>query len=173
VRRALALGATPAEVLETLELTSTMGIHAANTGVPILLEELAAAGRPVDMNAQLTERQEQIKAEFTAKRGYWNEFWDGFLRLDAEFFATYTALSSHPWERGTLEPKVKEFVYCAFDCSATHMFAPGLRQHIANAIRYGATAAELMEVFELASGIGVESFALALPALAEAMDTAA
>ena len=51
VRRALALGATPAEVLETLELTSTMGIHAANTGVPILLEELAAAGRPVDMEA--------------------------------------------------------------------------------------------------------------------------
>jgi alkylhydroperoxidase/carboxymuconolactone decarboxylase family protein YurZ len=158
-------------VLETLELTSTMGIHAANTGVPILLEELAAAGQPFDLEAPLTERQEEIKAEFTAKRGYWNEFWDGFLRLDAEFFATYTAMSSHPWEQGPLEPKVKEFIYCAFDCSATHMFVPGLRQHIANAIRYGATAAELMEVFELASGIGVESFALALPALAEA-DTA-
>jgi alkylhydroperoxidase/carboxymuconolactone decarboxylase family protein YurZ len=172
VRRALALGATPAEVLETLELTSTMGIHAANTGVPILLEELAVAGQPVDMDAPLTERQEEIKAEFTAKRGYWNEFWDGFLRLDAEFFATYTAMSSHSWEHGTLEPKVKEFMYCAFDCSATHMFAPGLRQHVANAIRYGATSAELMEVFELASGIGVESFALALPALAEAMDAA-
>jgi alkylhydroperoxidase/carboxymuconolactone decarboxylase family protein YurZ len=123
------------------------------------------------MKLPLTDRQEQIKAEFTAKRGYWNEFWDGFLRLDAEFFATYTALSSHPWERGTLEPKVKEFIYCAFDASATHMFAPGLRQHVANAIRYGATAEELMEVFELASGIGVESFALALPALAEAMDS--
>ena len=170
VRRALALGATPAEVLETLELTSTMGVHAANTGVPILLEELAAAGQPVDLGRPLTDRQEQIKAEFTAKRGYWNEFWDAFLRLDAEFFATYTALSTHPWERGALEPKVKEFVYCAFDCSATHMFTPGLRQHIANALGYGATAEELMEVFELASGIGVESFALALPALAQAMD---
>jgi alkylhydroperoxidase/carboxymuconolactone decarboxylase family protein YurZ len=168
VRRALSLGATPAEVLETLELTSTMGIHAANAGVPILLEELAAAGLPVDMGAPLTERQEEIKAEFTAKRGYWNDFWDGFLRLDAEFFAAYTAMSAHPWENGPLEPKVKEFIYCAFDCSATHMFVPGLRQHVANAIRYGATAAELMEVFELASGIGVESFALALPALAEA-----
>jgi len=78
-------------------------------------------------------------------------------------------MSSHPWERGTLEPKVKEFIYCAFDASATHMFALGLRQHIANAIRYGATAEELMEVLELASGIGVESFALALPALAEAV----
>jgi alkylhydroperoxidase/carboxymuconolactone decarboxylase family protein YurZ len=169
VRRALALGATPAEMLETLELTSTMGIHAANTGVPILLEELAAAGKPLDMDSPLTARQEEIKAEFTAKRGYWNEFWDGFLRLDAEFFATYTALSTHPWERGPLEPKVKEFIYCAFDCSATHMFGPGLRQHVANAIRYGATAAELMEVFELASGIGVESFALALPTLADAI----
>jgi alkylhydroperoxidase/carboxymuconolactone decarboxylase family protein YurZ len=168
VRRALALGATPAEVLETLELTSTMGIHAAQTGVPILLEELAAAGQPVDLDAPLTPRQEEIKAEFTAKRGYWNSFWDGLLHLDAEFFATYTAMSSHSWQHGTLEPKVKEFMYCAFDASATHMFVPGLRQHVANAIRYGATAEELMEVFELASGIGVESFALGLPALAEA-----
>src|SRR5581483_4750874 len=170
VRRALALGASPAEVLETLELTSTMGIHAANTGVPILLEELAAAGRPVDMDAPLTARQQEIKAAFTATRGYWNDFWDGFLHLDAEFFATYSAMSSHAWEHGTLDPKVKEFMYCAFDASTTHMFAPGLRQHVANAIRYGATAEELMEVFELASGIGVESFALALPTLAQAMD---
>jgi alkylhydroperoxidase/carboxymuconolactone decarboxylase family protein YurZ len=170
VRRALALGATPAEVLETLELTSTMGIHAANTGVPILLEELAAAGQPVDFDSPLSERQEGIKAEFTAKRGYWNGFWDGFLRLDAEFFATYTAMSAHPWEHGVLEPKVKELVYCAFDASATHMFEVGLRQHVANAIRYGATAEELMEVFELASGIGVGSFALALPALREAVE---
>jgi alkylhydroperoxidase/carboxymuconolactone decarboxylase family protein YurZ len=167
VRRALALGATRAEVLETLELTSTMGIHAANTGVPLLLEELEAAGRPVDFAAPLSERQQEIKAQFTSKRGYWNSFWDGFLSLDAEFFAAYTALSSHPWEHGTLEPKVKELIYCAFDASATHMFTVGLRQHIANALRYGATAEEIMEVFELASGIGVESFALALPALRE------
>lgn len=172
VRRALALGATPAEVLETLELTSTMGIHAAQTGVPILLEELAAAGQPVDTSAPLSPRQQEIKAQFTAKRGYWNDFWDGLLHLDAEFFATYTAMSSYSWEHGTLEPKVKEFIYCAFDTSATHMFVPGLRQHIANAIRYGATAEELMEVLELASGIGVGSFALALPALAEAVEAA-
>lgn len=170
VRRALALGATPEEIQETLELTSTMGIHAAQTGVPILLEELAAAGQPVDLQAPLTDRQEEIKAQFTAKRGYWNNFWDGLLRLDAEFFATYTAMSSHSWEHGPLEPKVKEFIYCAFDVSATHMFVPGLRQHIANALRYGATAEELMEVFELASGIGIEAFALSLPALREAME---
>jgi alkylhydroperoxidase/carboxymuconolactone decarboxylase family protein YurZ len=164
VRRALALGASEAEVIETLELTATMGIHAANVGVPVLLEELEAAGKPLE-RPPLSERQEQIKADFTAKRGYWNDFWDGILRLDAEFFAAYTAFSAWSWEHGVLEPKVKELIYTAFDCSATHMFEPGLRQHIRNAISFGASAGEIMEVFELASGIGAKAFALGAPAL--------
>ena len=164
VRRALALGASPAEVIETLELTATMGIHSINVGVPILLEELEAAGRPLQPGP-LSARQEEIKADFTAKRGYWNTFWDGVLRLDEEFFAAYTAFSAWSWEHGVLEPKVKELIYTAFDCSATHMFLPGLRQHIRNALALGATSEEIMEVFELASGIGAKAFALGAPAL--------
>jgi alkylhydroperoxidase/carboxymuconolactone decarboxylase family protein YurZ len=171
VAGALAHGATPAEIMEVLELTSTIGIHACSCGVPILLDELAIAGRPLDLESPLSDRQEQIKREFTTKRGYWNEFWDGLLRLDPEFFAAYTAFSSHPWETGTLDPKIRELIYTAFDTSATHMFGPGLRQHIRNALAYGATAAEIMEVFELASGIGVEAFSLALPALVAADKT--
>jgi alkylhydroperoxidase/carboxymuconolactone decarboxylase family protein YurZ len=165
IRRALALGASAAEVIEVLELTATMGIHACNVGVPILLEELDAAGAGLE-RGPLSDRQEEIKAAFTARRGYWNEFWDGILHLDAEFFAAYTELSSWSWEHGALEPRVKELIYTAFDCSATHMFEPGLRQHIRNALAYGASAAEIMEVFELASGIGAKSFALGAPALA-------
>jgi alkylhydroperoxidase/carboxymuconolactone decarboxylase family protein YurZ len=166
MRRALALGASPDEVIETLELTATMGIHAINVGVPILLEELEAAGQPVESGA-LSARQEEIKAEFSAKRGYWNAFWDGVLRLDEEFFAAYTAFSSWSWEHGVLEAKVKELIYTAFDCSATHMFEPGLRQHVRNALALGATREEIMEVFELASGIGAKAFAVGAPVLRE------
>jgi alkylhydroperoxidase/carboxymuconolactone decarboxylase family protein YurZ len=166
VRRALALGASQQEVLEVLELTSTVAIHSCNCGVPVLLEELAAAGQPVDVEAPLTEFQEEVKADFTRKRGYWNSFWDGVLRLDAEFFAAYTAFSSHPWEHGTLPPKLRELVYTAFDASATHMYEPGLRQHIRNAIAHGATGPEVMEVLELAAGIGVDALTLALPGFA-------
>ena len=57
-----------------------------------------------------------------------------------------------------LEPKVKELIYTAFDASATHMYVPGLRQHIENALGYGATPAEVMEVFELASTIGIHGY---------------
>jgi alkylhydroperoxidase/carboxymuconolactone decarboxylase family protein YurZ len=169
IELALRHGATPAEIVEVLELTSTLGIHACNCGVPILLEELAAAGHPVDLDAPLTARQQEIKAQFTAKRGYWNDFWNGVLHLDPEFFAAYTAFSSNAWEHGTLEPKVRELVYTAFDASATHMFEPGLRQHIRNAIAYGATKEEIMEVFELASSAGLGAFALGAPALRDAL----
>jgi alkylhydroperoxidase/carboxymuconolactone decarboxylase family protein YurZ len=36
-RRAIELGATREELLEVLELTSTLGIHASTVGVPLLL----------------------------------------------------------------------------------------------------------------------------------------
>ena len=169
IELALRHGANPQEIVEVLELTSTLGIHACNCGVPILLEELEAAGQGVDLDAPLTPRQEEIKALFTEKRGYWNDFWNGLLHLDPEFFAAYTAFSANAWETGTLEPKVRELVYTAFDASATHMFEPGLRQHIRNAIAYGATKEEIMEVFELASGAGLGAFALGAPALREAL----
>ena len=40
IRRALELGATREELLEVLQLTSTLGIHASTVGVPLLLEAL-------------------------------------------------------------------------------------------------------------------------------------
>ncbi len=171
VRRAIELGATREELLEVLQLTATMGIHAATTGVPVLLEALEETGRR-DGPPPLTDRQAAIKADFEAKRGYWNPFWDGFLELDEDFFEAYTAFSSLPWTQGVLEPKVKELIYTAFDCSATHMYVPGLKQHILNALGYGATPGEIMEVFELASIIGIHTLATSLPILLEELDRA-
>jgi alkylhydroperoxidase/carboxymuconolactone decarboxylase family protein YurZ len=165
IKQALKYGATAAEIMEVIELTSTLGIHAANIGVPILVEELEAAGHSIDR--RLTARQEEIKAEFTEKRGYWNPFWDEILWLDPDFFAAYTEFSSVPWVSGTLEPKVKELIYTAFDVSATHLYVSGLRQHIRNALAYGATREEVLEVIELASVIGIHSCTVGVPILVE------
>lgn len=41
MQNAFAHGATPAEVLEAIQLTTVMGIHACNLAIPILLEETA------------------------------------------------------------------------------------------------------------------------------------
>ncbi|MFB9831897.1 carboxymuconolactone decarboxylase family protein [Actinoallomurus acaciae] len=166
VRAALDHGATAAEVMEVLELTSTLGIHACNIGVPLLLEVLEEEGLR-DGPAPLSARQEELKAEFTANRGYWHAFWDGLLELDPELFAAYVDFSSVPWKTGTLEPKVKELVYTAFDASATHLYVPGLKLHMRNAVRLGASTEEIMEVLEIVSVVGIHAATVGVPILAE------
>ena len=171
IRRAIAYGATKEELLEVLELTSTLGIHACNIGVPLLQDVLREAGVLTE-NPPLTERQQRLKADFEANRGYWHEFWDGLLTLDPDFFEAYLEFSSVPWKHGVLEPKVKEFIYTAFDVAATHLYVPGLRLHLENAVRLGATPQELMELFEIASVLGMRACAIGIPILLEELAAA-
>lgn len=171
IKAALAEGATRAEIMEVLECTATLGIHAMNVGVPVLTEVLAERGIRTEP-AALTEDQERIKDEFTRNRGYWNATWDEMLELDPELFEAYTAFSSHPWTHGSLDPKVREFIYMAFDTSATHLYKVGLKLHIENALGYGATVGEILEVMEIASVIGIHSVAMAAPILIEEADAA-
>ncbi|MDP6622825.1 MAG: carboxymuconolactone decarboxylase family protein [Alphaproteobacteria bacterium] len=163
IQNALRHGATVDEVFEVLELTSVLGIHSCTVGVPILLEELEAAGKLDD--EPLDERRIALKEAFTENRGYWAPFLEGLLKLSPEFFEAYLKLSSVPWLTGPLEPKVKEFVYIAIDGATTHLYEPGLRQHIRNAIGHGATKEELMEVLELVAAIGVHTMTDSVPIL--------
>jgi alkylhydroperoxidase/carboxymuconolactone decarboxylase family protein YurZ len=169
VKAALDLGATAEEIMEVLELTSTLGVHALNIGAPVLVEVLDEEGLRPD-RTPLTERQEQYKQEFIENRGYWHTFWDDLLELDPEIFKAYTDFSSVPWKNGTLEPKVKEFIYTAFDVAATHLYVPGLRERLRNALRYGATPQELLEVMEIASVIGIHGAMLGAPILTAELD---
>lgn len=171
VRAALAAGASAAEIMEVLELTSTLGIHACNIGIPLLLEVLEEEGRRTGP-APLTPYQQELKAEFTANRGYWHEFWDGLLELDPELFAAYVDFSSVPWKSGVLEPKVKELVYIAFDAAATHLYVPGLKLHLRNAVRLGAATEEIVEVLEIVSVIGIHAATAGAPILAEELHRA-
>ena len=120
----------------------------------------------------LTDQQKALRDDFIEKRGYWNPFWDGLLSLDPEFFEAYLAFSGVPWSSGVLEPKIKELIYIAIDAATTHLYEPGLRQHIRNAIKYGATRKEVMEVLELVSVLGIHACTLGVPILIEEFDAA-
>jgi alkylhydroperoxidase/carboxymuconolactone decarboxylase family protein YurZ len=163
---ALAAGATRQEVMEVLECTATLGIHAMNVGVPVLVEVLAEKGIRTEP-APLDAEQKRIKADFTRQRGYWNPTWDEMLELTPELFEAYTAFSSHPWLHGTLSPKLREFIYIAFDTSSTHLYRVGLKLHIENALGYGATPQEILEVMEIAAVIGMHTVTTGAPILRE------
>lgn len=125
------------------------------------------------MSEELSERQQSLKQKFMQERGYWNEKLLGqLLRLDPDFFEAYWNFSSIPWRKGALTPKVKEFLYIAIDASTTHLFEPGLRLHIQNALKYGATQEEIMEVLECVSVLGIHTCAVGVPILAEELEKA-
>jgi alkylhydroperoxidase/carboxymuconolactone decarboxylase family protein YurZ len=168
LRVALAHGATREELMEVLELISTVGIHASNVGVPVLLEVLEEEGMR-DGPEPLDARREALKASFIDNRGYWHSSWEGLLELDPELFEAYVEFSSVPWRTGVLEPKVKELMYCAFDAAATHLYVPGLKLHMRNALRYGATRDEIMEMLEIVSVIGIHGALVAAPMLEHAL----
>lgn len=165
-RNAIAAGATREELAEVLALTSTLGIHACNIGVPLLVEAMREMGLR-EAPTPLDDRQEQLKAVFTRDRGYWHTFWDEFLELDPDLFEAYLDFSAHPWRDGVLEPKMKELIYCAFDAAATHLYVPGLKMHMKNALGYGASKEEIMEVLEIVSLIGMHGAELAAPIVVE------
>ncbi|KAF2201192.1 hypothetical protein GQ43DRAFT_463375 [Delitschia confertaspora ATCC 74209] len=201
-KEALDRGASREEIVETLALTSTLGIHACNIGVPILVDVLREEGIEVETGMEsMTQEQWKLRHDFEKKRGYWHPFWDLFLHLDPSFFAAYLEFSSVPWtstntiqtpqtletpcpsltepfqpnssslvEQGALPPKTKELIYCAFDAAATHLYQPGLKQHMRNVIRLGGSKEEIMEVLELATLLGGSTLEVGLGVLDQELE---
>lgn len=158
VRRAIAEGASREAIAEAIQLTSVIGIHSCVIGVPMLLDLAAAAGLPPEPEASADgARLEALKRAFIEKRGYWSPLWDGLLSRSPDFFEAYTAFSAMPWDRGELSPKTKELIYIAIDISTNHLFEPGTEIHIKNALGYGASIEEVLEVIETVSLLSLES----------------
>ena len=64
-----------------------------------------------------------------------------------------------------LDPKLVALIRLNIDVTATHLYAPGVRRHIREALKLGASRAEILEVFKLASVVGIHACALGVPIL--------
>ena len=117
----------------------------------------------------LTARQQSIKDDFIRIRNTWAPQWESILRMDCEFLNAYLHLSAVPLRHNHLDNKVKEFIYIAVNASSTHLFTPGIQMHLKAALEFGATAGELMEVFQLTSTVGIHASNVGVPILLEVL----
>jgi alkylhydroperoxidase/carboxymuconolactone decarboxylase family protein YurZ len=101
------------------------------------------------------------------RRGDWNPLWEQLRQMDPEFLEAYLAMRSVPQRRGPLPPKFKELILVAVNAATTHLYAPGVRRHMRNALDHGATPQEIMETIELTTLLGIHSCNLAVPILIE------
>lgn len=99
--------------------------------------------------------------------GDWNPAWDLFYELDPDYLEAFLAFRSVPQRNGPLEQKYKELIFIAINAATTHLHGPGVRRHIQNALRAGATKAEILETIQLTTIMGIHSMSLAAPILQE------
>jgi len=99
--------------------------------------------------------------------GDWNPLWNTLHEWDPAFVEGYLALRSVPFGKGPLPDKTKELVLIALNAATTHLYGPGVRRHMQNALRLGATRDEILQVIELTAVLGIHGCNLAVPILAE------
>jgi alkylhydroperoxidase/carboxymuconolactone decarboxylase family protein YurZ len=157
VRRALDAGATPLDVMDVLVTIAPSANHSLYFALPVLMKELKAAGQADDLPEPTPEAQ-AIKDEFIRTRGVWLAQREAVFRLMPKYFAALSKLSTASWKDGSLSRKERELIALSVDCIVTHMFEPGLAMHIRCAIEHGATREEILDVFQLASQLGLETY---------------
>jgi alkylhydroperoxidase/carboxymuconolactone decarboxylase family protein YurZ len=161
-------GASVDEVLEVIQMASVLGVHTFGENAPILLEEFDVSNDTFT-DEELAER-ERVRESFREERGFWTERLEPMLTLDPGFFEQYVRYSAHPTEKGAVDRKVRELVYTAIDISTTHLYPSGARVHIKNAIDYGASLEEVVEVYQLAFSLSSHSLEQSVEVLAEEAD---
>ena len=55
----------------------------------------------------------------------------------------------------------------AINAATTHLYGPGVRRHMQNALKAGATKEEILETIQLTTVLGIHSCNLAVPILME------
>lgn len=169
MKHSLQLGISVREILETLEITSMVGVCSYGLAMPLLYEACQKRGTDLS-NIKLDERQEEIKHAYMKEHnGYWSEEKENILRLDPEYFETFNRFENVPWQTGTLSRKEKELLYIAVHSAPVTLHREELKHHIDRALDEGATWQEIVEVIQIVSTLGIHAITMGVPILKEAI----
>jgi alkylhydroperoxidase/carboxymuconolactone decarboxylase family protein YurZ len=156
IRDALDLGLTTAQVHETLVVVSGLGVHTLMEGSHRLVQALRERGQ--NMDEPLDATRTALRERLQGTDGYWVDFecevpgfLDTLLRLSPETYEAFFAYCALPWRTGALRARTKELIAMAADATPTHRYLPGMRLHLANAVRLGAGRAAILHVLDIAA----------------------
>ncbi|WP_430335343.1 carboxymuconolactone decarboxylase family protein [Rhodococcus sp. ACT016] len=119
-------------------------------------------------SGSLTTFVEGLKAN-----GSWNPLWDSLLEFDPEWTEHYMRAAAQTYDSKHLSPQTVQLLCLALDVSCTHLYAPGVRRHIQDALKLGVTPQEIVEVLKLATTVGLHSVNVGLPFLLEELSATA
>ena len=165
IQEAFGTGATPGQVQEVVSVVSGLGVHSLMVTATAILARARQAGHDVD--APLTEFESAKWAARVGDDPFWSTmehelpgFLRALLRLSPAQFDAFFDYCAVPWKSGFVGARVKELLAMASDATPAHLFMPGFRLHLANAIKLGAGRRAIEECLTLAAlappHVGVE-----------------
>lgn len=166
IEMALDKGATEAEVLEVIQLTTLSSHMTMEAGMSALTAQMEAAGLNEDI--VLDAAQQARKHAFEALTGYWPEGGDALFVYAPDFIDAFLQYAEIPYRDGPLPRKVKEFVRIAVCASPVGPEPKGLNRHIALALKHGASPQEIADILQLTSAIAIHTCTTTVPPLMDA-----
>lgn len=165
---ARAEGATDREIIGVLHLTTLMACHSVAVGGSILYDVLLERGAMTDVDSLTDEQEEAIRhyEEDGAAPRTISKKLRALMLTDLEHFndtQSYINLAYANTE--VIGARFAHLVCLAFDAAPSHLYEPGIRIHIKEALDNGATIPEINEVIQLASLRGWRSMSAGLEAL--------
>lgn len=106
------------------------------------------------------------------EKGEWNPRWDKLREAAPEFVDAYLAFREVPRIHGPIPKKYVELIMIAVNAATTHLYSDGIRRHVKDAFRAGASVEEVLEVIQLISVMGIHSCNVAMPILLEEAEKA-
>lgn len=157
VDAALDGGASLDQVEEIIALVSGLGVHSLMISQAIVLQS-AAARDLIDRAAPFDPARQALWDRHVGDDPFWigfekenPGFLDAMLRLCPDLFTAFFDYCAVPWKIGSVRARTKELAAIACDAAPTHVFGPGFRLHLRNAIALGATRRQIMETLDIAA----------------------
>lgn len=104
--------------------------------------------------------------------GLFDASFDVMAEWDGEWTECFMTLVQDCQMNNILEPKLLSLIRLMIDVTATHLYRPGVQRHVRDALRIGVSRSEILEVFKLASVVGIHACALGVPILEKELVTA-
>ncbi|HEY2398717.1 MAG TPA: hypothetical protein VGI23_00105 [Steroidobacteraceae bacterium] len=158
LRECFAAGATPQQIQEVVSVVSGLGVHSLMATAAVIVARAREAGH--EIGGPLSEAESELWKSRVGNDPFWAQmeaelpdFLRSLLSLSGAQFQAFFDYCGVPWKNGVVRPLVKELLAMACDANPSHVFLPGFRLHLRNAIKLGAGRAAVNEALALAAKI--------------------
>jgi alkylhydroperoxidase/carboxymuconolactone decarboxylase family protein YurZ len=145
------------------------GVMSTNEG-NIMTTDAVSANSNGATEDEMSEKRRILKEEYTQAKGFWPEMHNAMLELDPDYLRAFMDYGKAAIAKDALTPKMRELIYLAIDACTTHLYNPGTKNHIRQALALGAEVNEILEVLQMVTLVGAHSTTEGVPLLLEVLN---